>query len=119
MEDLVISCPLCRTETSLSSTGKGVAELRSAFHIQELLEIESGLKKTLANENYQELEQKKTRKKDEPKKPCQKHEHEEITLFCESCQEFTCLECTIDSHNGHQYNVTNMVTERCKRDPVF
>ena len=44
-ERVSITCAICRKETALTASGKGVSDLPSAFHMNNLLEIEGGLKR--------------------------------------------------------------------------
>lgn len=114
---LTITCPICRDDTDLSACGNGVADLQSAFHIHNLLEIESGLKPLkdiIENEKIENSEERSRAKKKDEVKCCPNHENEKISLFCESCKEFICVKCTIQSHNGHQYNIIKDALERNK-----
>ena len=40
---------------------------------------------------------------------CQQHLTQKLELYCENCEEFICLECTIQQHNGHKYNLIGKV----------
>jgi tripartite motif-containing protein 2/3/tripartite motif-containing protein 71 len=103
-----ISCPMCRHETILKSDCGGVAGLKSAFHVVNLLEIERGLSKVTA-------ESEMTYMKD-AQSSCLHHGDEETSLFCETCQVFICLRCTIVEHHGHQYDIIDAVTEKSKQE---
>lgn len=120
-----ITCPLCRQETSLP--GGSAVELKSAFNIVNLLEIEGGLSKIEndiskidsglnASEGCPSDAALKESEKTKPVgKPCTYHE-KEASLFCDSCNDFICLECTIEKHNGHQYNLIDVAKERSKEE---
>ena len=43
---------------------------------------------------------------------CTKHAGESLKLFCETCQETICRDCTIVDHRDHQYNFEADVAER-------
>ena len=34
---------------------------------------------------------------------CSEHEEEELKLYCKTCQDVICGECTIVTHKGHNY----------------
>ena len=57
-----ITCPICRHDTSVPAGG--VAELRSAFHINNLLEIECDLKHAVSKEAVNMLGENKMKKKE-------------------------------------------------------
>ena len=43
---------------------------------------------------------------------CAKHAGEPLKLFCETCQETICRDCTIVDHREHKYNFVADVAER-------
>ena len=47
---------------------------------------------------------------------CSSHQSEVIKLFCESCQEFLCIECTVQMHHGHKYNVMGKASQKAKQN---
>ena len=50
---------------------------------------------------------------------CPRHRNlGEVELYCETCEELfcTCVQCTIQQHNGHKYNLIGEVFEKHKRE---
>ena len=47
---------------------------------------------------------------------CVKHTGETLKLFCETCQETICRDCTIVDHREHKYNFVADVAEGVRRD---
>ena len=43
---------------------------------------------------------------------CEKHTGESLKLFCETCQETICRDCTIVDHREHKYNFVAEVAGR-------
>ena len=80
-------CPTCHQVTPTPPAG--VAGLQNAFQINDLLEIFHEHKNDTFN--------------------CQQHLTRKLELYCETCEESICLECTIQQHNGHKYNLIGKV----------
>ena len=99
---LVLTCPNCRQVTPVPASG--VAGLPAAFHISNLLELRDILKEQ--------------QKKDKDGAPyCADHQERELELYCESCEQLICLQCTIAEHNGHKYNlVKHDMLEKCREE---
>ena len=95
---LVLICPNCRQVTPVPANG--VAGLPAAFHINNLLELRDTLK-----------EQKKAK---EGVLYCADHQERELELYCESCEQPICFQCTIAEHRGHNYNLVKDVFETHK-----
>ena len=36
---------------------------------------------------------------------CEKHSQKKLKIFCETCQELICSDCTVRLHQGHQYDL--------------
>ena len=53
-----------------------------------------------------------------PKKAhfCCKHKDQELRLYCETCEELICHDCTIRLHQGHQYDLISDTFEGHKAD---
>lgn len=99
VREKALSCPQCRKETVLSDGG--VADLEPAFQINNLLDIESSF----------------VREKDAtPKKSCESHKDQKISMFCETCQQLICQECTINTHHGHKYNLISDAFKESKEE---
>ena len=47
---------------------------------------------------------------------CAKHTSETLKLFCETCQETVCRDCTIVDHREHKYNFVADVSEGMRKD---
>ena len=87
----VVKCPCCREPTQLSE--QGASTLPVAFHINNLLEIDEGLKKTPARGH---LASDKIYK-------CPMH-NRSLEFYCETCEDFICFKCGTESHQHHQYD---------------
>ena len=92
-----LPCPTCRQVTPIPPSG--VAGLQSAFQTNQLLEILDKHEKVKIDILY-----------------CQQHQNRELELFCETCDELICLQCTIQQHNGHKYNLIGDVFENHKQE---
>ena len=97
---LVLICPNCRQVTPVPDNG--VAGLPAAFHISNLLELQDTLK-----------ERKKAK---EGVLYCSDHQERELELYCESCEQLICFQCTITQHNGHKYNLVKDIFETHKQE---
>ena len=82
----ILTCPNCRQVTSVPANG--VAGLQSAFQTNHLLDILREHKKTKEGALY-----------------CAEHQERELELYCESCEQLICLQCTITEHQYHVHNV--------------
>ena len=85
-----VECPTCRTQHDLPSKGaEGFSTNFTATNLVELLNlhgtVEGGAK---------QLEQKRY---------CFAHDGEELKLYCRTCQEVICRDCTIVTHKQHDY----------------
>ena len=47
---------------------------------------------------------------------CSKHKDQELRLYCETCEELICHDCTIRLHQGHQYDLISDTFEGHKAD---
>jgi len=45
---------------------------------------------------------------------CKDHENE-ISYYCETCNDLVCFHCTVEDHNGHKYNSLKRTTNEFKR----
>ena len=95
----ILTCPNCRQVTPLP--GNGVAGLQAAFQINQFLDILSEHKKAKEGAFY-----------------CADHQERELELYCESCEQLICLQCTITKHNGHSYNIVKDVFQKHKLEIV-
>ena len=89
-----LPCPTCRQVTPIPPSG--VAGLQPAFQTNQLLEI---------------LDQH-----EKVKQYCQQHQNQELELYCETCEELICFQCTIQQHHGHKYNLIGEVFEKHKKE---
>ena len=94
-----LPCPTCRQVTPIPSAG--VASLQSAFQTNQFLEILDQHEKVKQDILY-----------------CQQHQNRELELYCETCDELICVQCTIQQHNGHKYNLIGEVFEKHKQEIV-
>ena len=92
-----LPCPICRRVTPIPPAG--VAGLHPAFQTNHLLEILQEHKKVKQDILY-----------------CPQHHNRELELYCETCDELICLQCTIQQHNGHKYNLIGEVFEKHKQE---
>ena len=92
-----LPCPTCRWVTPIPPAG--VAGLQPAFRTNHLLEILQEHKKVKQDILY-----------------CPQQHNRELELYCETCEELICLQCTIQQHNGHQYNLIGEVFEKHKQE---
>ena len=83
-----LPCPTCRHVTPIPPAG--VAGLQTAFRTNQFLDIFYKHNKDILFN-------------------CQQHLTRKLELYCETCEEFICLECTIQQHNGHKYNLIGKV----------
>jgi len=49
---------------------------------------------------------------------CSKHKGKELELYCETCGELICHNCTIRLHQGHQYDLVSDTFERHKNNLI-
>ena len=93
----ILTCPNCRHVTPVPANG--VASLQPAFHISNLLDVLKEHKKAKEGTLY-----------------CADHQERELELYCESCEQLICFQCTITEHHGHKYNLVKDVLEKCKEE---
>ena len=94
-----LPCPTCRQVTPIPPSG--VAGLQPAFQTNQLLEILDKHEKVKQDILY-----------------CQQHQNRELVLYCETCEELICFQCTIQQHNGHKYNLIGEVFEKHKQEII-
>ena len=81
----VVKCPSCREPTRLGE--RGASALPAAFHINNLLEIDTLLKKVSVSDVVP---------------LCYAHSDRPKDLYCETCETHVCFKCSTDSHHKHQ-----------------
>ena len=91
----ILTCPNCRQVTPVPANG--VAGLQAAFHTSHFLDILSEHKKAKEGVLH-----------------CADHQERELELYCESCEQLICLQCTITEHNGHNINLVKDVFQKYK-----
>lgn len=47
---------------------------------------------------------------------CDDHEGKEVDLYCTTCEEVICFQCTIEKHKGHQHEVISETFEKHKAE---
>ena len=92
-----LPCPTCRQVTPIPPSG--VEGLQFAFQTNHLLEILDQHDKVKQDILY-----------------CLQHQNRELELYCETCEEIICFQCTIQIHNGHKYNLIVEVFEKHKKE---
>ena len=93
----LMRCPSCRSPTQLSE--RGAAALPTAFHINNLLEIHQLLKKT-----------------DSQSIPlCHIHK-DKLDIYCETCEEHVCFNCSTGSHRDHQCERAESLFKKHKQE---
>ena len=126
-----ISCPNCRKATPIPDGG--IVKLEAAFYINDLVDIWTSLKSggspqvslrsgstasysslgsslgttssaSLDSRDVTPMPQQAPRPPEKPKSLCPRHEGEELQLYCDTCEEVICYDCTIKDHNGHKYD---------------
>lgn len=123
----VLVCPTCRKETPVPEEG-GVSGLEAAFHINGLLEIRDSLCEnagdiplcSTSNGQASRLDSRLGQGQ-HPDKPhpapmpmCPSHDRNELKLFCETCNEVICFQCTVRQHDGHSYEYVKDVVGKHK-----
>ena len=100
-ETYYLSCPTCRHCTELPEEGAGAFPV--AFHVNNLKEIHSAMKKTAAVlPNPQEA-------------TCSDH-GKPLELFCETCDTVICVSCSVRNHKHHEYDlITDSYTKHCQK----
>ena len=94
---LTLTCPNCRQVTPVPASG--VAGLQPAFQTNHLLDILKEHKKAKEGARY-----------------CADHQERELELYCESCEQLICVQCTITEHHGHKYSLLKDALEKYKKD---
>ncbi len=113
---LSLTCPTCRHITLLPANG--VSDLQSAFHINQLLEMWTDLKKVKLPQEKVQLAAMPP-PLPTPRKTalnCSEHNGEELKLFCETCEELVCFHCTLRTHHSHKYKLVSEVLEKHKEE---
>ena len=82
----ILICPNCRQVTPVPANG--VAGLQPAFQTNHLLDILKEHKKAKEGVLY-----------------CADHQERELELYCESCEQLICFQCTITEHRSHSYSL--------------
>uniref|UniRef100_A0A1X7T1Y7 RING-type domain-containing protein n=1 Tax=Amphimedon queenslandica TaxID=400682 RepID=A0A1X7T1Y7_AMPQE len=99
-ETYYLSCPTCRHCTELPEEGAGAFPV--AFHVNNLKEIQSAMKKTAVLPNPQEA-------------TCSDH-GKPLELFCETCNTVICVTCQVHNHKHHEYDlITDSYTKHCQK----
>ena len=100
---LALTCPTCRRATPVPDTG--VVGLQSAFHINNLLEVQQSFQKV---ENPAAIPKVATPIAPSPAKEishCFDHSGKELELYCETCGQLVCMKCALKGgkHHSHDY----------------
>ena len=111
---LALTCPTCCQATPIPANG--VAGLKSAFHINHLLEILEELKKAKDTAASQEGAKSVVTHPICPKKVianCFEHIKKERELYCETCGDLICYDCVTKwgKHQNHDYHTLDEAFE--------
>uniref|UniRef100_A0A1X7US26 RING-type domain-containing protein n=1 Tax=Amphimedon queenslandica TaxID=400682 RepID=A0A1X7US26_AMPQE len=94
------SCPTCHHRTELPEEGVGAFSV--AFHLHNLKEMYSLMKKTADLSNPQEA-------------TCSDH-GKPLELFCETCDAVICSHCLARNHKHHEYDlIADSYTQHCQK----
>ncbi len=112
-QQLTLTCPTCRKVTPIPTNGVG--GLQSAFHINELLEIRDGLKKTKEPISAQEIVENPVISRTPSKDICSDH-GKDLEYFCETCNELICYKCAVKGgkHHDHDYDPLDEAFDKYK-----
>ena len=91
-----LPCPTCRQVTPIPPAG--VAGLQPANRFLEILDQHKKVKNDILY--------------------CQQHQNRELELYCETCEELICFQCTIQQHHDHKYNLIGEVFEKHKQEII-
>ena len=94
-----VRCPSCRYPTQL--TERGAAILPTAFHINNLLEIDQLLKKTHDPKDLVSLESNREVDTTSTIPLCHTHSDKQ-DIYCETCEDLVCFQCSTECHRNHQ-----------------
>ena len=117
---LSLTCPACRQVTPIPD--RGVAGLKPAFHINNLLEIYKDSVKKLDNPAATPEGAVGGTKVDTPTRNmaeyCFEHAEEELKLYCETCGVLVCYQCVIQGgkHHDHDYALLKVAFEKYKEE---
>ena len=111
-----MKCPSCRHPAQLNE--RGAADLPTAFHINNLLEIDQLLKKTQNNNADPAAESKGDPVPNRPSPVpimCLAH-NDKRDIYCETCSELVCFKCSAESHRDHQCDRAERLFPRHKKE---
>ena len=119
---LSVTCPTCRQVTPIPANG--VTGLHSAFHINNLLEIQDSvqnipnpppaMKEAVGGPVVEENPSKNATEF------CLEHVEEELKLHCRTCGELICYKCALKGgkHCNHDYEELDKAFEKYKEEIV-
>ena len=114
---LSLTCPTCRQATPTPTNG--VADLQSAFCVNNFLEILEEHKKVKDRAASQEGAKSVVTRPIHPRKVfanCFEHTDIECQLYCEMCEDLICFKCAIKGgkHHDHDHHLLDEAFERYK-----
>ena len=117
--ELYLTCPTCRQATPVPDTG--VSGLKSAFHINHLLEIVEEHKKEKDTAIAETTEEGVATgvAQQQQSSHCTEHVDEELKLYCETCSEVICYKCISTKwgrHHSHDYESIGEAFEKFKEE---
>ena len=110
---LSLPCPSCRYATPIPSNG--VSGFPPAFQTNQLLEIWEDLKKAKDPVSPLDKVENDIIPSTKSNPTCSEHQ-EESKLYCETCGELICIQCTIRKHHSHRYDLISEVFEGHKKE---
>ena len=99
--DHSLTCPSCRQVTPVPENG--VQDLKPAFKINRLLDIQGSYKRKAEKISY-----------------CREHADEELKLYCKTCKKRICFNCVVEGarHHGCEYDKLNAVYDKYKEEVI-
>ena len=86
------------------------------FLCQMFLELHKKMKATKHHRCVSLQEIKEDVRKMEQKRYCAEHEEEELRLYCKTCREVICRDCTIVTHKSHDYTFIKDVRDELVKE---
>ncbi len=113
---LSISCPICRQVTPVPA--RGPQDLREAFHITPLLELQVSFQMIVTNDAVDGNSSIRKIPSGNVVMHCFRHPEEDLTLYCNDCEDFICYKCAIQGgeHHSHNHELLRKAFEKYKED---
>ena len=92
-----ITCPECRGVAQIQNGD--VDALPTAFHVNRLKDLHRTMKYSVTSTPT----------------TCLTHKHQELAIFCETCENILCRDCVTDYHKEHQYDLIQNVAKKHRK----